>query len=134
MKCLFIFSWNFIPYSNVKYSSGLFLLLVVLPVITAAYKTKQINVGEFVKILVVVAVSIIFAAFFIDEDEPLDELAIKSSANFINYYAATQYFVNPLIYKIKRNEISEMGNIGKTKKLKLRLKSETDFNFQLITN
>ncbi|XP_063930572.1 glutamate receptor ionotropic, kainate 2-like isoform X2 [Zophobas morio] len=95
MKCLFIFSWNFIPYSNVKYSSGLFLLLVVLPVITAAYKTKQINV-----------------AFFIDEDEPLDELAIKSSANFINYYAATQYFLNPLIYKIKRNEISEVGNIA----------------------
>jgi hypothetical protein len=53
------------------------------------------------------------AAFFLDEDDALEELAIKSSTNFINYYAATQYSLTPLIYRINKNEIFDVGNMGK---------------------
>ncbi|XP_044259006.1 glutamate receptor ionotropic, kainate 2-like isoform X1 [Tribolium madens] len=55
-------------------------------------------------------------AFFLNEDAALDKLAITSATNYINNYAATQYSLNfildPKIYRIKKNEIYNVGNLA----------------------
>ncbi|XP_068908898.1 glutamate receptor ionotropic, kainate 2-like [Tenebrio molitor] len=70
-------------------------LLAILISSSSCQKPKQVNV-----------------AFFLDENDALEELAIKSSTNFINYYAATQYSLTPLIYRINKNEIFDVGNMA----------------------